>query len=225
MKAVILGKAGSVRVKEKNYRPFYGGESLVDILLAKLVKIMERQEIYLSCEQEQYKSVAEKWGINFIHREERYTRITTSNVDVVRNVCKDVPGGEDILWVTPVEPLFDEYAEVLECWRNLDKNKYDSLNVVYPQKRFMLDQNHNPIGFGFGHWHKYSQEIQPLYQLSWSTCVLSRKCIDEVSYMVGSHPYWYESYVGVVDIDTEEDWEFAAALYRRKAEQKLLNGG
>ncbi|MDR0644906.1 MAG: hypothetical protein LBG05_08430 [Treponema sp.] len=220
MRTVILGKAGSVRVKNKNYRPFYNGKSLIDILVEKLLKVLNASDIYLSCENEAYRNIAEKWGINFIHRGEKYTLITTSNVDVVRNVCKDIPGGGDVLWVTPVEPLFDEYVEVLDCWRGLDKSKYDSLNVIYPQKRFMLDQNHHPIGFGFGHWHKYSQEIKPVYQLSWSTCVLSRKCIDEISYMIGARPYWYECYSEVIDIDTEEDFELAATIFGQKMKRK-----
>jgi len=224
MKAIILGKANSVRVKNKNYRPFIGENSLMDIHIAKLVKVLDRSDIFLSCEDEAYRYVAEKWGINFIHREEKYTLITTSNVDVVRNICKDIPYNEEILWTTPVEPLFDEYAEVVDCWNGLDKSKYDSLNVVYPQKRFFLDQNHNPIGFGFGHWHKYSQEIPPLYQLSWSTAILSRKCIEEVSYMVGAHPYWYDCYSDVVDIDTDEDWLLAQIMYRNKIESELKNG-
>ncbi len=224
MKAVILGKAGSVRVKGKNYRPFYEGNSLMDILVAKLIKVMNRRDIYLSCEREEYRGVAEKWGINFVLRDETYTLISTSNVDVVRNVCKDIPTEEDILWVTPVEPMFDEFQEVLDCWAHLDKEKFDSLNVVYPQKRFLLDQNYNPIGFGFGHWHKYSQELPPTYQLSWSVCILSRKCIDEVSYMIGAHPYWYECNAQVVDIDTEDDWELAISIYGRDMERKRKNG-
>lgn len=224
IKAVILGKAGSIRVKEKNYRPFYNNESLVDILIAKLIKVMDKNDIYLSCERLEYKNVAEKWGINFIHRDETYTLISTSNVDVVKNVCKDIPTDGDILWVTPVEPLFDEFKEVLDRWNRLDKQKHDSLNVIYPQKRFLLDQNHNPIGFGFGHWHKYSQEIPPIYQLSWSICILSRKCIEEVSYMVGAHPYWYECYSDVVDIDTEDDFELAQIKYQKNIDKGLLNG-
>lgn len=220
MKAVILGKAGSVRVKNKNYRPFYGNDSLMDIHIAKLIKVLSPSDIYLSSENAEIKSVAEKWGINFINRDEKYTQITTSNVDVVRHICKDIPDNGDILWTTPIEPLFDEYAEIIECWNSLNKSKYDSLNVVYPQKRFFLDQNHNPIGFGFGHWHKYSQEIPPIYELSWSSIILSRKCIDEVSYMVGAHPYWYDCYSEMVDIDTEEDWTLAQMIYSNKMEKK-----
>lgn len=109
--------------------------------------------------------------------------------------------------------MFDEFHQVLSIWNGLDKGKYDSLNVVYPQKRFLLDQNHNPIGFG--QWHKYSQGLPCLYQLSWSICILSRKCIDDVSYMVGAHPYWYECYSDAVDINTEDDFELAQIIYER----------
>lgn len=168
MKAVILGKAGSVRVPRKNYRQFYKDKSLMDILIEKLLRELNGNDIYLSCEDEKYRHVADRWGIEFINRDVRYTQISTSNVDVVKNVCKDIPDNGDILWVTPVEPMFDEFHEVLSVWNSLNKDMYDSLNVVYPQKRFMLDQNHNPIGFGFGQWHKYSQELPYLYQLSWS---------------------------------------------------------
>ncbi|MCL2499449.1 MAG: hypothetical protein FWE90_03825 [Defluviitaleaceae bacterium] len=224
MKVVILGKASSVRIKNKNYRPFYNGESLMDIHIKKLINVLQPDDIYLSCEDETFRSVAQNWKINFILRDERYTRLTTSNVDVVHYVCKDVPGNGDILWTTPVEPLFDEYTNVLECWERIDKTKHDSLNVVYPQKRFILDQNYNPIGFGFGHWHKYSQDIPPIYQVSWSTAILSRACIEKVSYMIGARPFWYDCYSTVVDIDTEDDWEIAQLLYSKKIKEGYTNG-
>lgn len=75
MKAVILGKAGSTRVVHKNYRPFYKEMSLTDILLEKLVKVMDRKDIYLSCEVTDFAYVAEKWNINYILREEKYTKL------------------------------------------------------------------------------------------------------------------------------------------------------
>jgi len=222
MKAVILGKAGSIRVPNKNYRPFYNGCSLTDILLAKLTKVINKSDIYLSCEKGEFRNVADNWGINFIHREEKYTLVTTDNIEVVANVCKDVPYEDDLLWCTCTEPFFDEYDGVLDIWKNIDHKKYDSLNVIYPQKKFYLDQNHNPIGFGFGHWQKYSQFIPPTYMFSFATAILTRECIEKISYMVGKNPYWYDSYSQIVDIDTEEDWELAQKLYKIYMEKKDL---
>lgn len=213
MKAVILGKASSTRVKNKNYRPFYNNLSLTDILLEKLVKVMDRDNIFLSSEKEDICKVAEQWGIHFILRDPRYTQLETNTVDVVRNVCKDVPGDDDILYCSSMDPLFNDYEAMFKTWAEV-RDQYDSLNVVYPLKNYFLNQNHEPIGFGFGYWHKYSQYIPPVYQISWANEILSRKCIDTCGYMVGEHPYWYDAYNPTVDIDTEQDWELAQILYK-----------
>lgn len=213
MKAVILGKAGSTRVKEKNYRPFYGEASLVDILIGKLVQVLEKKDIFLSCEDEHYRHVSEKWGIEFIHRDEAYTKLATNTVDVVKNVCKDIPGNDDILYCSGMDPLFDNYDELFNVWSR-ERRNHDSLNVVYPIKNYFLDQNKNPIGFGFGYWHKYSQYIPPIYQISWANEILTRECIDTCGYMVGTNPCWFEAFNPTIDIDTEQDWELARVLYK-----------
>jgi N-acylneuraminate cytidylyltransferase len=191
----------------------------MDILIGKLIKILPQEDIYLSCEDEKYKSVVDNWEINFVLRDKILAFGNVSNVELISNICGCVPGSGDILWCTCVEPFFNEYAEILRCWQDIDKNEYDSLNVVYPMKKFMLDQFHNPIGFGFGHWHKYSQTIRPLYQISWATAVLSRECINNVSYLVGQNPYWYDSYSPIIDIDTLEDFNFASLAYKALMEQ------
>lgn len=225
MKAVILAKSTERLIAYKNYRPFYGELSLVDVLVKKLIKVLPVADIYLSCEEQQYRNVAEKWGINFVHRDKVYAQYNISNVDVVANVCESIPFRDDILWCTCVEPFFDEYAEVLECWDELDKERFDSLNVVYPMKKFMLDHGHNPIGFGFGHWHKYSQTIPAVYQISWATAVMSRECIEKVSYLVGRNPYWYDSYSPVIDIDTMDDFRFAALAYKAYMDDRQSGKG
>lgn len=220
MKAVILAKSAERLIPNKNYRPFYGELSLIDILISKLIKVLPKDDIFLSCEAEEYKSVCDKWEINFLKRDKVMTTYNVSNVDVVANVFKDMPKDEDYLWCTCVEPFFDEYTEILDVWKSLNKDKHDSLNVVYPMKKFMLDQAYNPIGFGFGHWHKYSQTVPPLYQISWATAILTRECIEKVSYLVGRKPYWYDSYSPIIDIDTMEDFVFAQLSYKAYIEQK-----
>lgn len=213
MKAVILGKSNSRRIERKNYRPFYGDLSLTDILLEKLTRHFDKNDIFLSCEEQAMESVAEKWDIQFIHRDIKYTLLETNTVDVVRGVCKDVPGDDDILYCSCMDPLFDDYENMFAVWNDV-RTTHDSLNVVYPLKKYYLDQNHSPIGFNFGHWHKYSQSIPPMYQISWANEILTRECIERVGYMVGENPFWYDAYNPTVDIDTESDWELAQVIYR-----------
>lgn len=222
MKAVILGKAGSRRIPQKNYKVFYKDMSLTDILIEKLVKVLDKNDIFLSCEDEKYRCVSDNWGINFIHRDVKYTLIETNTVDVVRGVCADVPGDDDILYCSCMDPLFDDYKTMFLAWEEA-KTVHDSLNVVYPLKNYFLDQNHSPIGFGFGMWHKYSQFIPPMYQISWANEILTRESIEKCGYMVGENPFWFDAYNPTVDIDTEKDWELAQVIYqyyREKARNK-----
>ena len=213
MRAVIVAKAKEKFVLNKNYREFYKEQSLVDILVGKLLTTLPADDIYLSCEDELFENVAFKHGINFVKRNPEFSSHFKENVDVIKNICSQLPKDGDLLWCTCVEPFFDEYADILECWQQLDREQYDSLNIVYPMKKFILDQNYNPIGFGFGHWHKYSGKVPPSFQISWATAILSRKCIDNIGYVVGRNPYWYDSYSPVVDIDTLDDFNFAALTY------------
>lgn len=212
MKAVILGKASSRRIVHKNYKRFYKDMCLVDILVEKLIRVLKREDIFLSCEDLGFKYISEKWGINFIHRDVKYTLLETNTVEVVYGVCKDVPGEDDILYCSGMDPLFDDYENMFKVWEE-EKGSHDTLNVVYPIKNYFLDQNHNPIGFGFGRWHKYSQYIPPMYQISWANEILTRESIAKTSYMVGTNPLWYDAYNPTVDIDTDKDWEKAQVLY------------
>lgn len=213
MKAVILGKASSKRIIHKNYKPFYKDMCLVDILVEKLVRVLDKKDIFLSCEDSTFHYIAEKWGINFIHREKKYTLLKTNTVEVVYGVCKDIPGQDDILYCSGMDPLFNDYENMFRVWEE-EKAGHDTLNVVYPIKNYFLDQNHNPIGFGFGSWHKYSQYIPPLYQISWANEILTRESINRTSYMVGTAPLWFDAYNPTIDIDTEQDWEIAQVLYK-----------
>jgi len=212
MKVFIPGKSTERRIPNKNYRPFYYDKSLIDILVEKLIPLLPRDSIYLSCEKEEYRTIANKWGINFLLRDDSLTTPASVSIELITSVSQLIPE-DDILWATCVEPFFDEYGKLLETWNSLDKNKFDSLNVVYPVKRQFLDDNHNPIGFGFGLWYKNPQSTQPLYNISWATAITSAKCIREAGFLVGKNPYWYDSYAKVFDIDTIEDFEFASLAY------------
>lgn len=223
MKAVILGKMGSRRIARKNYKPFYGDMSLTDILLEKLVRYFDKSDIYLSSEDASAKEVADKWGINFVLRDVKYTLLETNTVEVVRGVCKDIPGDDDILYCSCMDPLFDDYENMFRTWEEV-REGHDSMNVVYPTKKYYLDRDHSPIGFGFGFWHVYSQYIPPVYQISWANEILTRECIERVGYMVGENPYWYDAYNTTVDIDNEKDWELAQVIYKYYRKKNERNG-
>lgn len=217
MKAVIPAKVGSSRVPNKNFRKFYKDKSIVDILAEKLLKILPSQNIYISSNDINISNIANKLGVNFHHRCEYLTLNSTPMDEVVRGICMDIlENDREIMYCQPTEPLFDEYDKCIEIWKGLDKSKYDSLSVCYPVKRFMLDQNHKPIGFGFGPWHNCSQDLPQMYQLNFTLGILTREWIQKCGYHVGGKPYWYESHEFCIDIDDMNDWELAKMAYKLK---------
>ena len=75
--AVIPVKSVSERVESKNFRDFFEGDSLFDLLIKKLLNSSEIDEIYISSNQLSVKAKVEKLGCKFIQRDEKYCNNNT----------------------------------------------------------------------------------------------------------------------------------------------------
>jgi N-acylneuraminate cytidylyltransferase len=212
LKAVVPAKGASTRVPEKNFRPFAGQKSLVDVTLEKLKCVLHPPDIFLSSEDPQRAELAARHGVGFLHRSTHLADNKTPLVDVIQGVCAQVPGSDDVMWAQVIDPNFDQYAECLALWRQI-RDQHDSLVVVYKEQGYFLDSNHIPIGFGFGRWHIPSQNLPDLYRLPFTLSILTRESIREVGYYVGARPYWFEASGLGIDIDTIEQFELASAVH------------
>jgi N-acylneuraminate cytidylyltransferase len=200
-------------MKDKNFRPFYEGNSLCDIQIEKLLAVLHPRDIYVSSEDAAREAIAEKWNVNFILRDIALTYNTTPIVQVIRGVCAQVPGDDDIMWCQVIDPLFNAYRECIDIWDSLDRNAYDSLVVVYPFRHYILNEQFQPQGFGFGLWHRISQLLPNMYQLTFTLSILKRESIRDIGYYVGARPYWFVANNVTLDIDSEEEFEVASITY------------
>jgi CMP-N-acetylneuraminic acid synthetase len=220
--AIVPAKASSTRVPLKNYREFHNGRSLVDLTIYKLLAAgMDRYRIFLSCEDRNIGfPVAIKHGINFSPRSAELCPNDVPMPDYIRGVVRDVgkyfvdehTSADDVLWAQVTDPLFDDYSALLDKWQRFGQD-YDSAVVVHPRRKYLLDANHQPLGFGFGPWHVKSQRLPFHYELPFTASILTRRSIERTGYFVGADPLWFESPGPSVDIDTEEDFELARQLY------------
>jgi CMP-N-acetylneuraminic acid synthetase len=214
MKAVVPAKVCSTRVPGKNFRPFSGARSLFDITIERLLRILPAGDLYLSCEDESKKELADQYEINFMLRDPRLAENSTPWGEVMQTVCLQVPGDDDVLWAQVCDPLFDEHASCVEAWSRV-RDRHDTLTVVHPRRGYLLDQNFRPLGFGFGPWHVPSQHLPANYQLGFTLSILTRESIRRVGYPVGANPYWYIASEKVIDIDTEDDFRVAQILFEQ----------
>jgi CMP-N-acetylneuraminic acid synthetase len=214
MKAVIPVKASSSRVPNKNFRPFHGDRSLFDLAAERLLAHFDPADVYVSCEDPAKEPLAERWGFNFMPRERYLADNLTPFADVVRTICAQVPGEEDIVWAQVCDPLFDEHGACIETWGKV-RAGHDSLVVVHPVRGYFLDRDFRPLGFGFGYWHVPSQQLPPMYRYGFTLSILTRESLARVGYPVGERPYWYVGSEETVDIDTESDFALAQVIYAR----------
>lgn len=209
--AIIPAKWESTRVPNKNFRPFLGDLSLVDLVIGKL-KATGVDRIVLSSESREAEKAVERHGIEFDLRSKRLCHNDTPFLEVFNGVYDDCCyGGEDVLWAQVIDPLFDEYLQMLECWERREP-QHDSCVVVYPRKGYLLNERHEPLGFGFGPWHVKSQSLPLHYEFSFTASILTEECVRKIGYHIGARPLWYEAKGRTVDIDTEEDFALAGKL-------------
>ena len=100
--AVIPVKSISERVESKNFREFFAGESLFDLLINKLRNSNEIDDIYISSNALDVKDRVEKLGCKFIQRADEFC-----NAHVADSIPED--DNTAIAWCHTTSPLFDEY--------------------------------------------------------------------------------------------------------------------
>lgn len=214
LKVVIPLKTNSERVPNKNLREFNNKESLFDIKAKQLLKIFKPEDILVSSENPIIKKEINKYGFKFHLRDISLTRSDARENKIVKTLTDAVDDKEcDIMWVQVTQPLFDEFSQIIDKWNQI-YNKYDSLVVVKKQRHHLLDEKGNPINFNFGYWHKISQDLPTLYEVTWSAFIMSRDMLNQAHYQIGRNPYLYITDAPLVDIDNLSDFEVASILYK-----------
>lgn len=213
IKVVIPLKTNSERVPNKNLRVFYNGKSLFDIKAQQLLKVFKPEDVLVSSENPVVKDLTDKYGFNFHLRDMALTKSTAKENQIVKTLTDAVEDKNcDIMWVQVTQPLFNEFQQIIDKWNSLS-DEYDSLTVVKKQRHHLLDEKGNPVNFNFGYWHKISQDLPALYEVTWSAFIMSREMLNQAYYQIGRNPYLYVTEAPLVDIDNLSDFEVASILY------------
>jgi len=218
MDFIIPAKASSERVPNKNWREFADGLCLVELLIEKLIAAgVQTDQIHVSCERPDIAElVTYKWGVKVLPRDPALCDNNVALTTWIRAICDQVPGMGDIAWCQVCDPLFDEYAECLQQWREMNsaRRQYDSLAVCRPWRGYLMTTDNQPIGWSFGEHHTPSQQLPRFHTMPFTFSILTRRAISQTGYHIGRRPLWYEATGPHVDIDTETDFEMAKQYYQ-----------
>jgi CMP-N-acetylneuraminic acid synthetase len=206
--AVIPVREGSQRVQKKNFRPFSEGENLLERKINQVVEAGCFDEIYVSSDSARARGIAEKAGVVFL---ERASYLCSSSVrwpEVIRNVAMSVPGDPVLAWVHVTSPFFSDFAGAVRTFCDR-RDAFDSLVTVRKTHEFFVKENRRPLNYSWGHWHEYSQELDPLYRVTGSLFIAQKADMIDWSYVIGTRPYLHEvSIVEALDIDTMDDFAY-----------------
>jgi CMP-N-acetylneuraminic acid synthetase len=167
-------------------------------------------DIWLSCEDpEILQDVAAPWGINFHHRNPRRAR-DGADPEIFPNLAYEIPGDDDLLFISVTDPFFNEFKEILELWEETHDN-YDSLVVVRKCTDQLLSVNGDPLNFRY--FGQPTQELDTLYYISMCAVITKRQTVFDHKHMIGSNRLFYVSKSLHMDVDYESDFMAASKLY------------
>jgi N-acylneuraminate cytidylyltransferase len=213
LKAIVPVKCNSERLENKNFREFCDGNSLFDIRMKRLLKVLPPEDIYVSSENPEVEERAAQYGVRFLLRDVVLTFNHTPMADVITRIVSEVPGDDDIMWAQVTEPFFSDFEHCLHAWQTR-RHMCDSLVVVKKFKNFILDEDGRPVNFHFGQWHRSSQMLPTWYLLPFTLLIAKREAVFRCSYYIGTNPHLYEYDGTLVDIDNEEDFMVAQSIFK-----------
>lgn len=220
--AVIPVKQKSDRVENKNFKEFADGLSLIEFKLKQVIDSNCFDEVYISSNSPQAKSLAEKYGINHINREDYYCSNDISWSDVIHHVISSLPEEDNtsVAWCHTTSPLFWNYSEAITKYKELmqsPESGYDGLTTVTPFTEFLVTDKSRPFNYHWGIWHDYSQHMEKLYRITGALFVAKKSEMIKNRYVMSKKPYLFlTNPIEGLDVDTVFDFKLAQLIYNEK---------
>jgi CMP-N-acetylneuraminic acid synthetase len=219
--AIIPARMGSKRLTNKNIL-FLDGIPLI----AHSIRYAQKNsaiidDFYVSTDDETIKKIALQYGAKVVVRPKVLSGDFEPTVSALRHVLETLDFEvENVILLQPTNPLRPEYL-LQEAFEIYQKENYDSLFTVsrnHQKLGKIIDNTFLPFNYEIG---QRSQDLEPLYfengllYISTAKLILKDKIISESAY-----PYKVNSIFAKVDIDTQEDLDYANFLIKNKWDTK-----
>lgn len=212
IKALIAARSGSLRVENKNIRPFCGS-SLLAVKIEQLKRITSLNGIVVNSDDDEILSIAINHGVDVVKRDPKFATNTASMSDVYKNMAENIDC-DVIVYANCTNPLIKDetISKIIDFYKEHDE--FDSVNSAHPIKEFLFKDN-LPINYDLRKQPR-SQDLPNIFALYFAVNVISRKNMIDCKNVVGVKPYIYSiDQVEATDIDNQIDFDFAEYIYSR----------
>lgn len=206
--AIIPARGNSKRLPNKNLKLLGGIPLLVHSI--QYAKANGIQNIVVSTDNEAIKTIALQYGAEVVNRPTELATDESPTVDALTHVLERLQEVFDyVVLLQPTNPLRPKNL-FKEAFAKMIDGGYDSLmTVTRNEQKFGKIVNNQFVPFNYKIGQR-SQDLEPLYfengllYITKTTLILEGKIVGENNcpYIV-NHPF------SKVDIDTQEDFEFA----------------
>lgn len=214
--AIIPARGGSKRLTNKNSL-ILGGIPLIvhSILFAKSNSAII-DEIYVSTNDETIKKIAIEYGVKVVDRPENLSGDFEPTVSALKHVLHTLDFDvENVILLQATNPLRPENL-LKEAFAVFQKQNCDSL--------FTVSRNHQKLGkienrvfvpFNYKIGQR-SQDLEPLYFENGLLYITkSAQIIKDIIISETAFPFELNSIFATVDIDTQDDLEYAEYLFNK----------
>lgn len=219
--AIIPARGGSKRIPRKNIKLFRG-VPIIGHTLLKLTASNLFDRVIVSTDDEEIAKVARKFGAEtpFI-RSAELSNDDTPTVPVIKDTIQKLYLKDAPKFVTAVYPC-TPFIEITDIEKSLNILKNSDAKYVFPVCRFSpppqrglsidYEGNTKSINPKFA-WTR-SQDLEPVYfDAGQFYCGHSKSWTEEIELHNQSRSIFIPAWRSI-DIDTNEDWQFAERLYK-----------
>ena len=211
IKTVLTVRKGSVRVKNKNFKPF-NKKNLLSYKIEVLKKVKNLGEIIVNTDSDEAIKIAKNYGVSFHKRDSYYASSECSNSEFWSHIA-EVTESDYILFTHCTNPLITSktYEELLKIF-NSKKDEFDSFNTVTEVKEFLFLEK-KPVNFKLDKAPN-SQDLPDMIKLNFAINILSTKLMKSKKSLIGDNPYFFKlDQTESFDINTNHDFEVAEILH------------
>jgi CMP-N-acetylneuraminic acid synthetase len=221
--AIIPARAGSKRLANKNILSLGGIPLIVHSIIYAQNNAAIIDEIYVSTDDQAVKKIAWDLGVQVIDRPLAISGDYEPTVTALKHVLESVDGEiENVVLLQPTNPLRPENL-LKESFESFQNGNYDSLFTVSRNHKKLgkIEANKfSPFNYEIG---QRSQDLEPLFfengllYISKAKLILPLDCAREDSKIISENacPYELNHIFANVDIDTQEDLEYAEYLFNK----------
>jgi N-acylneuraminate cytidylyltransferase len=215
--AIIPARGSSKRLTNKNIKLLNG----IPLLVYSIYYARENgvEKIIVSTDDVKTKEIALKYGAEVIDRPSELSGDECTTVSAMQHVLKSIDGTfENVILLQPTNPLRPKNL-LKDAFQKFEDGNFDSLmTVTRNEQKFGKIIENKFVAFNYKIGQR-SQDLDPLYFENGLLYITKSKLILEGA-IVGENncPFIVNHFYANVDIDTQEDFEYAEFLFKRHFE-------